>query len=210
MLDATRRLSDAECGRLFRGLLLYSATKEQPNNLQGREAIVFDIYSQQIDREIEKYEAACERNRKNVTSRYESLPVATSRNESLPVVTSGYESLQGKGKGKGEGKGEDKHGSEKRKRFAAPTADEVEAYAKTMGYDGFNAQRFVDYYASKGWIVGRSPMKDWKAAVRGWVSRDAKDAIPAKDNPALDYAQRDNTAYENFEFVDLDQYGGNP
>lgn len=60
---------------------------------------------------------------------------------------------------------------EKRKRFTAPTVDEVEAYAKENGYTGFSAQRFVDYYESKGWVVGKSPMKDWKAAVRGWVSR---------------------------------------
>ena len=98
MLDATRKLSDAEVGRLFRGLLQYSMTKEQPDNLQGREEIVFDIYSQQIDREIEKYEQTCKRNQKNVTSRYDSLPVVTSHNESY----------QNKGKEKDKEKGNDK------------------------------------------------------------------------------------------------------
>lgn len=51
MLDATRKLSDAEVGRLFRGLLHYSMTEEQPDNLQGREEIVFDVYAIQIDRD---------------------------------------------------------------------------------------------------------------------------------------------------------------
>jgi hypothetical protein len=34
------------------------------------------------------------------------------------------------------------------------------------------AQRFVDYYESVGWKVGKNPMKDWKAAVRTWISKD--------------------------------------
>ena len=33
-------------------------------------------------------------------------------------------------------------------------------------------ERFVNFYASKGWKVGRDPMKDWKAAVRTWEQRD--------------------------------------
>lgn len=193
MLDATRKLSDAEVGRLFRGLLHYSATGEQPDNLQGREEIVFDIFSQQIDREIEKYQAACERNKRNGASRTESQPVAPSRTESHRVGVENCDSHQNKEKEKEKDKNKDKGGSIKRTRFAAPTVDEVKAYAIEKGYAGFDAERFVDYYASKGWVVGRSPMKDWRAAVRGWVSRD-KESVPAtKENPALNYEQRDYT-----------------
>jgi hypothetical protein len=43
-----------------------------------------------------------------------------------------------------------------------------------------DAQRFVDFYSSKGWTVGKSPMKDWRAAVRNWASRDR--ASPKKNN----------------------------
>ena len=31
-----------------------------------------------------------------------------------------------------------------------------------------DSQRFIDFYESKGWIVGKSKMKDWKAAIRTW------------------------------------------
>lgn len=51
--------------------------------------------------------------------------------------------------------------------FSKPTAAEVEAYAKDKGYQ-FDAEKFVDFYESKGWLVGKSPMKDWRAAVRTW------------------------------------------
>ena len=61
----------------------------------------------------------------------------------------------------------------KRKRFTPPTVDEVRAYAAEKGWTAkeFNADRFVDFYASKGWRVGKDTMKDWKASARGWVSR---------------------------------------
>ena len=45
-------------------------------------------------------------------------------------------------------------------------------YAVMMGYEGFNAQHFWAYYESIGWKVGKNPMKDWKAAVRSWHSKD--------------------------------------
>ncbi len=52
-------------------------------------------------------------------------------------------------------------------RFTPPTVDEVRAYCAERG-NNVDAQRFVDFYVSKGWKVGKSPMKDWKAAVRNW------------------------------------------
>ena len=35
-----------------------------------------------------------------------------------------------------------------------------------------NAQRFVDFYECKGWMVGKNKMKNWKAAVRTWVNKN--------------------------------------
>ena len=58
------------------------------------------------------------------------------------------------------------------KRFTAPTVDEVKAYCVERG-NSVDPERFVDFYASKGWMVGKSKMKDWKAAVRNW-ERDSK------------------------------------
>lgn len=68
-----------------------------------------------------------------------------------------------------------------RTRFIKPSIDEVKAYAKDMGYYGFNADRFLAYYESNGWKVGRNPMKDWKAAVRNWAQKDKPAARPTYD-----------------------------
>ena len=60
------------------------------------------------------------------------------------------------------------------KRFEKPTVDEVRAYCRERN-NNVDAESFVDFYESKGWYVGKNPMKDWKAAVRTWErSRDNK------------------------------------
>lgn len=62
---------------------------------------------------------------------------------------------------------------QKSKRFKAPTVEEVRAYILEKGYS-VDAESFIDYYTSKGWVVGKSPMKDWKAAVRTWNKNHSK------------------------------------
>lgn len=56
-------------------------------------------------------------------------------------------------------------------RFQRPTPQEVTAYARTIGYD-LDGSRFCDFYESKGWRVGNTPMKSWQAAVRTWRQKD--------------------------------------
>jgi hypothetical protein len=52
-------------------------------------------------------------------------------------------------------------------KFQPPTVDEVAAYCAERK-NGIDAEAFVASYASKGWRVGRSPMRDWKSAVVTW------------------------------------------
>lgn len=69
----------------------------------------------------------------------------------------------------------------KENRFAPPTPADVAAYAKEKSLT-IDAQRFVDFYESKGWMVGKNKMKDWKAAVRGWCSRNDDKAKPQRND----------------------------
>lgn len=62
---------------------------------------------------------------------------------------------------------------ENRKRFIPPTIEEVSAYC-TERQNHIDPQHFIDFYASKGWMVGKNKMKDWQAAVRTWEQRDNK------------------------------------
>lgn len=85
-------------------------------------------------------------------------------------------------------------------RFRAPSPEEVAeyaaAYAASKGIDlastDFDPERFVDFYAQKGWMVGKSRMKDWKASVRNWVRtskpiRETKQEVSEGD----DFSQYD-------------------
>jgi len=60
-------------------------------------------------------------------------------------------------------------------RFTPPTVEEVLAFTQEQELS-VDAQRFVDFYASKGWMVGRNKMKDWKAAARNWARSSAGEA----------------------------------
>ena len=75
-----------------------------------------------------------------------------------------------------------------RKRFTPPTVDEVREYCFERG-NSVDPQRFVDYYTSNGWMVGKNKMKDWKAAVRNWEQKDKTQGRPVSQkssNPFLD------------------------
>lgn len=88
----------------------------------------------------------------------------------------------------------------KKARFRAPSPAEVDEYAriyaasKDLDLDStdFDPERFVDFYAQKGWMVGRTRMKDWKASVRNWV-RTSK---PKEGNREVNDAGDDFSKYD--------------
>lgn len=57
------------------------------------------------------------------------------------------------------------------KKFIKPTLDEIKAYIEEKSLE-VDAERFLDYYESIGWKVGRNSMKDWKATLRNWNRKD--------------------------------------
>ncbi len=63
--------------------------------------------------------------------------------------------------------------TKKSPKFTPPTLDEVEQYCLERA-NGIDAQAFIDFYESKGWMIGKNKMKDWKAAVRTWERKNKK------------------------------------
>jgi len=59
------------------------------------------------------------------------------------------------------------------KSFSPPSLDEVAAYCRERD-NGIDPQRFIDYYETRGWMLGKTKMKDWKAAVRTWERGSGK------------------------------------
>lgn len=71
--------------------------------------------------------------------------------------------------------------------FSPPTAEEVASYCRERG-NNVDPETFVDFYSAKGWKVGSSPMKDWRASVRTWEKRDSR-ASPKSSIDTNDYLE---------------------
>lgn len=172
-------LSDGELGRLFRALLEYSASGKVPE-LNGRESVAFDFMSANIDRDAESYKDTCNRNRENISKRYERIRANTTV----------YETYQEKEEEKEKEEllkkdisNEISQKSTRQKKFVPPTVEEVAAYCLERK-NKVDAAYFVDHYTSNGWKVGKQNMKDWKAAVRTWEKNGYNQ--PSKKQDAVD------------------------
>lgn len=55
--------------------------------------------------------------------------------------------------------------------FQIPTVDEVRRYCQDRG-NKIDAERFIDYYSQRKWVLDSGPVKDWKALVKCWETKD--------------------------------------
>lgn len=74
-------------------------------------------------------------------------------------------------------------------RFQKPTIEEIRQYCLEKGYN-VDAEQFFNFYESKGWVVGKSPMKNWRAAVSTWNKRE-------KEIPHRKRESRKESAFEH-------------
>lgn len=174
-LEEMAALNDAEFGRLTRALLVYSMTGE-PIALCGNERFYAKRVMAQEDRFRASYEeqvaAKSERGKAGAKARWSNAKNAqaflsitsnakngnTETKTETDTETNALPPPGGKGKGT---------------RFAPPSLQEVTDYCRERS-NGVDPERFVDFYAAKGWKVGNQLMKDWKAAVRTWEKREKK------------------------------------
>ena len=83
------------------------------------------------------------------------------------------------------------------KRFVPPTVEEVADYVKQRG-SKVDPQGFIDFYAAKGWKIGKTPMKDWKAACRNaehWERWDKPRDTRDQFKTAADYGGYENEVF---------------
>ena len=74
-------------------------------------------------------------------------------------------------------------------RFQKPTIEEIRQYCLEKGYN-VDAEQFFNFYESKGWVVGKAPMKNWRAAVCTWNKRE-------KEVPRRKRESRKESAFEH-------------
>ncbi len=86
--------------------------------------------------------------------------------------------------------------------FVKPTVEEITAYGIEIG-KAVNAQRFYDFYESKGWTVGSQPMKDWRACVRKWEEK-AESQLAVNEEKQTADKQADEASSIKANLLDAD------
>lgn len=91
--------------------------------------------------------------------------------------------------------GEDSIDGEKSTRFVPPTLEEVTAYCNERR-NTVNPEMFIAFYESKGWMVGKNKMKDWKRAIITWEQRDKRDKAEGKGKASYNLSELDRLGLE--------------
>ena len=175
-------LPDDERGRLVLALLDYAVNGTIPT-LEGASNMAFAFIRAQIDRDMAKYDARCEKNRENINKRWHAGD--TIEYDGIPSYskhTKEKEMEKEKEKERESSIGQPSAAARTRSSFQPPTLDEVVDYCRERN-NGIDAQRFLDYYTANGWMVGKTKMKDWRAAVRNWERQEE----PSPDKPRMKF-----------------------
>jgi uncharacterized protein YdaU (DUF1376 family) len=130
------------------------------------------FYHKRLLQEVEKRRAYCESRRKN-------------REKHMSNICKSYDRHM-----ENENENKDKKKQVKSKyTFITPSLDVIIKYSQEQKI-AIDAHAFFDFYESKGWMVGKNKMKDWKAAVRNWARRNKEQQKPVvtrgQDDEALD------------------------
>ena len=176
-MDVVEPLSDEERGRLFMAMLGYALDGRDPV-LTGNERFLWTVAKQHINREVAAYMTKVKNLRRgNGPESEEKNPESEEDNDKYndnnKYKNNDNDSLSIGGAG----------APEKRERI--PTLEEVMLYAQEAGLST-DAEYFYNYYAANGWRIGKSPMRDWKAALKAWARKEMATRVPARKTSYLD------------------------
>ncbi len=165
-------LPDESAGRIIKATAELFLEGTEPEGFDLSENIVFSLFRDNVTEAIDKFHERCARNKEIADNRslgHDVLPLVTSGDAALPGAPIEENRIE-------KNLQEKKADKLPRTRFVSPSVEEVFDYCQERR-NGVDAQRFVDFYASKGWKIGKETMKDWKAAVRTWERREQPGSI---------------------------------
>ena len=168
-IEAGQDLSAKDKQAYYTALVEYLYYGKEPD-LKGPAKAVFVAIKPTLDNSRARAEAGSKGGSNRQANHEANAKQTAKQNESKSESNA-----EAKSKSKGNIEETSPNGEEKKSaRMARPTVQEVADYAAERGDPSFNAERFVDYYESNGWKVGRNPMRDWKATVRTWMAKDGR------------------------------------
>ena len=190
--------TDSQVGRLVRAMLTYAVTGDVPE-LRGGERLIWPMLQNRLDRDAENYRKRCAKNRANGAKG--GRPKKTVENPETDGISENPKKPKenkNKNENKNENENENKNENEMKNTngeknenaggladkpparvFSPPTRQELQDYCAREGFT-LEADQFLDYYESNGWMVGRNRMRSWQAAVRNWVRKEKASAGKAE------------------------------
>lgn len=180
--ESIKRLPPEDFKNCFLAITEYALNGTEPET-EGIERTVFELIKPQIDSNNQRYENGKKGGRPKNQEKPNDNQVIT-KNE--PNETKGEPNVYVYDN---DIKKKDTNVSkEKATRFIPPTLDEIRAYVAEKKYN-VEPEKFLDFYESKGWMVGKNKMKDWKAAVRNW-SRSQRQEVTTKASKFSNFSER--------------------
>lgn len=98
-------------------------------------------------------------------------------------------------------KNQNKEKNTKKKNFVPPTTDEVQKYLISVG-SKIDAEAFVAFYESKGWMIGKNKMQSWKSAIVTWERKAGLKREPPKNSGALTENEKEISDEEWLEMME--------
>lgn len=165
--DAVKNLPAEEYKKVMQAVIGYALDGEEPE-VGGIEYTVYCLVKPQIDANNKRYENGKKGGRPklepNNNQEITKIKPNGNQDETKPqpnvYVNDNVNDIKKK---------DTKVSKEKAFRFCPPTVEEVKEYCSEKGYHSVDCDRFVDFYESKNWMVGKNKMKNWRAAVRNWA-----------------------------------------
>ncbi len=186
--EAAKYLEKDERDAFVWALIQYSLYGIEPE-MDGAMAMAFSLIRSRIDADRDKYDETVERRRKagragglakasksgnaksatndDVAKASKSSNAKSATNDSSKSSVYVFDSDTDPDIDPDTGVKESTLKGAKEKRFTPPTIEEVKAYCRERKND-VDPEKFVDFYESKGWMIGKNKMKSWKAALRTW------------------------------------------
>ena len=144
---------------------------EEPDNVRITLAYLLSCGLAETDNNVNFFLPYAVDNTGSETSAAERMRKMRERNNVTPMLQDRYGEKEIEIDTRDIDRDRDKRGSGGKTKFSPPTLEDVKVYCSERK-NHVDAQRFLDYYTSNGWKVGRNQMKDWKAAVRTWERED--------------------------------------
>jgi len=181
-LEILNELSDEEAGQLFKAIKAHHKGEEL--TLSPLVRVAFSSFKNQFVRDEKKYQETCKRRAeagsKGGIAKASNAKQKVAKGSNTKQSVAKLADSDSKKKKNSDSKS-DSDSKNVSRGFIKPTPDELIDHFTEKGSDRNEAERFWNYYESKGWVVGKnSPMKNWKASVANWL----KNTKPANTMPA--------------------------